>query len=287
MKLSDLIQVTDEKGFVTLHEPDEDGNAGDLVFSVWRDDWLSVLRPTDTARAGEDVPIDMVLHCPACGLQHIDTPDLAPVQHEDGSASLWDNPPHRSHLCHGCGHIWRPADVPTNGVEYVQTKGKADSPLVFRATPSPVTDETALSGEALGYSRMASTGRCDFEQLREALAEATTGNRGLTDNWPDNIYPGHVGVQGINYNSLNRIVTAFVDAALASTPQLAAAETVEQAVAAERERCAKICDREATLRIQRAGSNDSNWGDPSVQIHKSVTAKRLATAIRQSAKGGE
>src|SRR5574340_600312 len=23
----------------------------------------------------------------------------------------WDNPPHRSHLCHGCGHIWRPADV--------------------------------------------------------------------------------------------------------------------------------------------------------------------------------
>ncbi len=35
--------------------------------------------------------------------------------------------PHRSHLCHGCGHIWRPADVPTNGVVATKTKGKADS----------------------------------------------------------------------------------------------------------------------------------------------------------------
>ncbi len=38
-----LIVVTDAKGFVTLHEPDEDGNAGDLVASVWRDDWLPAL----------------------------------------------------------------------------------------------------------------------------------------------------------------------------------------------------------------------------------------------------
>lgn len=78
---------------------------------------------------GEAAPIDMVLHCPACGMQHIDEPegegdDEATVKRLD----VWTNPPHRSHLCHGCGHIWRPADVPTNGVAAVQTKGKNDSP---------------------------------------------------------------------------------------------------------------------------------------------------------------
>lgn len=108
-------------------------------------------------------PIDMVLHCPACGLQHIDAPELdhllfddkdhdrpdvicdsngqvvlglckrcnkAEVQLEE---SCWTNPPHRSHLCHGCGHIWRPADVPTNGVAATKTKGKNDSQIVTRA----------------------------------------------------------------------------------------------------------------------------------------------------------
>ena len=76
----------------------------------------------------------MVLFCPACGDQHIDEPEEPLSQHggflppEPGD-DYWDNPPHRSHLCHGCGHIWRPADVPTTGVQAVQTKGKADSPL--------------------------------------------------------------------------------------------------------------------------------------------------------------
>jgi hypothetical protein len=63
-------------------------------------------------------PIDVVIHCPACGLQHVDAP--AP-------GNGWSNPPHRSHLCAGCGTVWRPADVPTNGVAAVQTRGKADT----------------------------------------------------------------------------------------------------------------------------------------------------------------
>lgn len=91
----------------------------------------------------QPAPIDMVLHCPACGLQHIDAPDAW----RPGSDPLWDNPPHRSHLCHGCGHIWRPADVPTNGMEAVKTRGKADSPMAARAPADsvlvrfPVKDE--------------------------------------------------------------------------------------------------------------------------------------------------
>lgn len=101
-------------------------------------------------------PIDMVLHCPACGEQHIDAPDEVPGQPILKSASTtehphkmmqvgtytaqgeWTNPPHRSHLCHGCGHIWRPADVPTNGVSAAKTKGKADSPV---AQPKPANQQ--------------------------------------------------------------------------------------------------------------------------------------------------
>lgn len=87
-------------------------------------------------------PIDMVLFCPACGERHIDAPcqDIpgkvlregvwveVPCVIKANDANAWTNPPHRSHRCDSCGHIWRPADVPTNGVAAIKTKGKADSP---------------------------------------------------------------------------------------------------------------------------------------------------------------
>lgn len=77
-------------------------------------------------------PIPMLLYCPRCGLQHIDEPEaplmdaggLNPVEPDE---DYWTNPPHKSHLCHGCGCIWRPADVPTNGVAAIETRGKADN----------------------------------------------------------------------------------------------------------------------------------------------------------------
>lgn len=75
--------------------------------------WLAV-QPVD--------PIPMVLHCPACGVQHIDEPSEG-----------WDNPPHRSHKCGGCGIIWRVADVPTVGVpeSALKTSSAADTwPIV-------------------------------------------------------------------------------------------------------------------------------------------------------------
>jgi hypothetical protein len=75
--------------------------------------------------AGELKPVDMMLFCPKCGFQHVDapTPD-------------WTNPPHRSHLCHECGCVWRPADVPTNGVAGIQTFGAADTVFYNRAALS-------------------------------------------------------------------------------------------------------------------------------------------------------
>lgn len=74
-------------------------------------------------RAGAPVPadvapIDMLLFCPKCGMQHVDAPEL-----DKG----WTNPPHKSHLCHGCGCIWRPADVSTNGIALIETTGKHDT----------------------------------------------------------------------------------------------------------------------------------------------------------------
>lgn len=78
-------------------------------------------------------PIDMVLHCPKCGKQHIDKESkLIEIVHQlSGTVvdEVWSHPPHCSHLCYGCGHIWRPADVPTHGVAAVKTKGKGDSPI--------------------------------------------------------------------------------------------------------------------------------------------------------------
>lgn len=102
---------------------------------------------------GHGSPIDMILHCPACGKQHVDAPEpnICKCSHSIDSHSTpadcrgtvstessypcpcdeyvvaWTNPPHKSHLCHGCGIVWRPADVPTNGVATIHTRGKDDT----------------------------------------------------------------------------------------------------------------------------------------------------------------
>lgn len=74
----------------------------------------------------EPSPIPMVLHCPNCDEQHIDAPE---------PGTDWDNPPHKSHLCHACGCIWRPADVPTDGVASIKTRGKADTWPIQEPSP--------------------------------------------------------------------------------------------------------------------------------------------------------
>lgn len=59
------------------------------------------------------------------------------------------------------------------------------------------------------------------------------------------------------------------------TPQPAVAEVVEQAVAAERERCAKLCDREAYA-LERQPHSDHFAGGI-------TSARALAAAIRHTA----
>ncbi|KVC71410.1 hypothetical protein WI73_11330 [Burkholderia ubonensis] len=73
-------------------------------------------------------PIPMLLFCPRCGAQHIDAPETKPDDQDDRvPVTTWTNPPHRSHLCHACGTIWRPADVATVGVAAIETHGKDDT----------------------------------------------------------------------------------------------------------------------------------------------------------------
>lgn len=79
-------------------------------------DALTVERDSLRARVAKlEGPIDMLLFCPNCLAQHIDEPH-----------GEWTNPPHRSHECQECKHVWRPADLATNGVRELKTKGSAD-----------------------------------------------------------------------------------------------------------------------------------------------------------------
>lgn len=56
-------------------------------------------------------PVELALHCPACGKQHLDIGEFATRVH-------------RKHLCEntpegektGCGHLWKPFECPTKGV---------------------------------------------------------------------------------------------------------------------------------------------------------------------------
>lgn len=98
-----------------------------------RHTWIDASIAISLERATKaPAPIDMVLYCPICQLQHIDAPeDLHDIEGgcDIRGSSPWNNPPHRSHLCHGCAYVWRPADVPTNGVAAIKTKGKRDGSL--------------------------------------------------------------------------------------------------------------------------------------------------------------
>lgn len=103
----------------TADQPQQEIADAEAHAYLQREDLIAAMAK---AERPQPEPIDMILHCEKCGLQHIDAPD--------DRTPDWKNGPHRSHLCHGCGHIWRPADVPTNGVAEIKTKGKNDSPKV-------------------------------------------------------------------------------------------------------------------------------------------------------------
>lgn len=54
----------------------------------------------------ELTPIPMILTCPLCGERHIDAFEFATKAHH-------------THACQHCGMVWRPAIVPTVGVQFL------------------------------------------------------------------------------------------------------------------------------------------------------------------------
>ena len=62
-----------------------------LAHSVWRD---------------APAPVPMILSCPSCNARHIDEGQFA-------------TQPHHTHACQKCGMCWRPAVVPTVGVQFL------------------------------------------------------------------------------------------------------------------------------------------------------------------------
>lgn len=122
-------------------------------------------------------PIEMVLHCPACGLQHVDAPE---------PARGWTNPPHRSHLCAGCGTVWRPADVETTGVRAILTSGQRDT-----WTPGPPFDvrDLYLKNAQFHYAVenlavLLRNGLSTAAELRAAVALAVELVARVAGRWP-------------------------------------------------------------------------------------------------------
>jgi len=50
--------------------------------------------------------VPMLLWCPECGERHVDEGEFATKIHH-------------THACQACGHVWRPAVVPTCGVRFL------------------------------------------------------------------------------------------------------------------------------------------------------------------------
>jgi hypothetical protein len=145
--------------------------------SIWRNRALKAEAALAQSPAPAAKPIPMLLWCPKCHVQHID--DVESVLAWTGGSApepshdeiTWDNPPHRSHLCHACGCIWRPADVATEGVRSIATVGKADT---WKDGPAPAA--TVQADREKVARHLAATGR---SALAEAVLEGTADHHKL------------------------------------------------------------------------------------------------------------
>lgn len=84
------------------------------------------------------MPVEIVFSCPQCCEPHVDearpwiceTCGLPEPGCTCVTFAAWLNPPHKSHRCERCNHVWRPSDVQTNGVKETRTKGQRDGNAV-------------------------------------------------------------------------------------------------------------------------------------------------------------
>lgn len=91
----------------------------DRALTKVRDEHLVALKTINDLLNAVDPPsppIQMRIHCPLCGTQHIDESELA-------------SKPHTSHTCQNqtCGLTWKVANVPTIGVRFLPGTNNQDS----------------------------------------------------------------------------------------------------------------------------------------------------------------
>jgi hypothetical protein len=126
-------------------------------------------------------PVDILLFCPHCGEQHVD--EAQPGVCETCGHTVrrcncspfteWLNPPHKSHRCGFCNHVWRPSDVPTNGVLTLKTKGERDG------NPRPRYFYTAKDYEdAIAAARESALE--EAAQIAETCLDEMVGTKPLT-----------------------------------------------------------------------------------------------------------
>lgn len=73
------------------------------IFTEMLQDQVKILQES-VARLRAPVP--MILTCPLCCARHIDEGEFATKEHH-------------THSCQSCGFTWRPAVVPTVGVQFL------------------------------------------------------------------------------------------------------------------------------------------------------------------------
>lgn len=99
--------------------------------------WMKDMPPAGEPELN-DKPIPMIIFCPRCGVQHVDAAEphkedcqaVTIAEQTECICGAWLNPPHRSHLCHDCGHIWRPSLARTTGVAEIRILGDHDHPPI-------------------------------------------------------------------------------------------------------------------------------------------------------------
>lgn len=85
-----------------------------------------LLETKSAPRSAIAEPIEMLLFCPRCGMQHVDAPN---------AVQGWTNPPHATHTCQGCGLLWRPSNENTTGALHIAVKEEKHRERILASWP--------------------------------------------------------------------------------------------------------------------------------------------------------
>lgn len=112
----------------------------------------------------DPVPIPMYLTCPKCGARHIDEGEFATKVHH-------------THECQSCGLTWRPAVVPTVGVQFLF---KSEAPAQAKTRVRTIVTDRPAPGLV-----------CECEHREHAHAQRACGaspaRHFALDGWPDSM----------------------------------------------------------------------------------------------------